>query len=118
MAHWTYDIALMQFLLDHRTVLLTKMFLFASFWGETNAYILVVTLIYVMFDKTLAVSNTTSRRREHKTHREPLRFQQPQPPVELRVKLRMKLQMKQQVYLLVSSYRLRHCRSLSQALRR
>lgn len=55
MAHWTYDIALMQFLLDHRTVLLTKMFLFASFWGETNAYILVVTLIYVMFDKTLAV---------------------------------------------------------------
>ena len=55
MAHWTYDIALMQFLVDHRTVLLTKMFLFASFWGETNAYILVVTLIYVMFDKTLAV---------------------------------------------------------------
>jgi len=49
------DIAFMQYLADHLTALLTKMFLFASFWGETNAYILVVALIYVMFDKGLAV---------------------------------------------------------------
>jgi len=55
MAHWAYDIAFMQFLVDHRSFLLTKLFLAASFLGESQQYILVVTLIYVMFDKTLAV---------------------------------------------------------------
>ena len=45
----------MQFLADHRNFLLTKFFLLASFIGQVEGYILVVTLIYVMFDKTLAV---------------------------------------------------------------
>lgn len=45
----------MQFLVEHRTALLTKIFLAASFFGETYAFILLVTLIYDMFDKTLAV---------------------------------------------------------------
>jgi membrane-associated phospholipid phosphatase len=55
MAHWTFDMPVMQFLADHRTFLLTKFFLLATFVGEAEGYILVITLIYVMFDKTLAV---------------------------------------------------------------
>ncbi len=45
----------MQFLADHRDVFLTKFFLLATFLGQVEGYILIVTLIYVMFDKTLAV---------------------------------------------------------------
>jgi membrane-associated phospholipid phosphatase len=55
MAQLTFNMAVMQFLADHRNVLLTKFFLLASFVGQVEGYILVVTLIYVMFDKTLAV---------------------------------------------------------------
>jgi len=55
MAQLTFNMAVMQFLADHRNVLLTKFFLLASFAGQVEGYILVVTLIYVMFDKTLAV---------------------------------------------------------------
>jgi hypothetical protein len=55
MAQLTFNMAVMQFLADHRNVLLTKFFLLASFAGQAEGYILVVTLIYVMFDKTLAV---------------------------------------------------------------
>ncbi len=55
MTQWTFDIAFMQFLVDHRGLLLTKLFLVASFVGEPEGYILIVTLIYVMFDKILAV---------------------------------------------------------------
>jgi len=55
MAQWTFNIAVMQFLADHRNFLLTKFFLLASFVGEVEGYILVVTLIYVAFDKRLAV---------------------------------------------------------------
>jgi membrane-associated phospholipid phosphatase len=55
MAHWTFDMSVMQYLADHRTFLLTKFFLLATFVGEAEGYILVITLIYVMFDKTLAV---------------------------------------------------------------
>jgi membrane-associated phospholipid phosphatase len=55
MFQWMYDIAVMQYLADHRTLLLTKVFLAATFLGESQQYIVIVTLIYVMFDKTLAV---------------------------------------------------------------
>ena len=55
MAQLTFNMAVMQFLADHRILLLTKFFLLASFVGQAEGYILVVTLIYVMFDKTLAV---------------------------------------------------------------
>ncbi|MFZ0888116.1 MAG: phosphatase PAP2 family protein [Candidatus Binataceae bacterium] len=51
----TFNIAVMQFLADHRTFFLTKFFLLASFVGQVEGYILIVTLIYVMVDKTLAV---------------------------------------------------------------
>jgi len=55
MAQLIFNMAVMRFLADHRNFLLTKFFLLASFVGEVEGYILVVTLIYVMFDKTLAV---------------------------------------------------------------
>ena len=55
MAQLTFNMAVMQFLVDHRNVLLTKFFLLASFAGQVEGYILIVTLIYVMLDKTLAV---------------------------------------------------------------
>lgn len=55
MAQLTFNMAAMQFLADHRNFLLTKFFLLASFVGQAEGYILVVTLIYVVFDKTLAV---------------------------------------------------------------
>ncbi len=47
--------AVVQFLADHRNFLLTQFFLLASFIGQVEGYILVVTLIYVIFNKTLAV---------------------------------------------------------------
>jgi membrane-associated phospholipid phosphatase len=55
MTQWPFDTAFMQFLADHRSPLLTRLFLAASFVGEAEGYILIVTLIYVMLDKTLAV---------------------------------------------------------------
>ncbi|MGD0142952.1 MAG: phosphatase PAP2 family protein [Rhizomicrobium sp.] len=50
-----FSMALMEFLAEHREPLLTKFFLFMTFLGEVNGYILIVTLIYVMFDKSLGV---------------------------------------------------------------
>ncbi|MGB8412370.1 MAG: phosphatase PAP2 family protein [Candidatus Binatus sp.] len=55
MSQLTFNMTVMQFLADHRNVLLTKFFLLATFAGQVEGYILIVTLIYVMFDKTLAV---------------------------------------------------------------
>ncbi len=55
MTQLIFDMSVMRFLADHRTFLLTKFFLLASFVGQVDGYILVVILIYVMFDKTLAV---------------------------------------------------------------
>jgi len=50
-----FNIQLMQVLADHRTPFLTLFFQFFTFIGDTNGYILVGTLIYVAFDKRLAV---------------------------------------------------------------
>jgi membrane-associated phospholipid phosphatase len=50
-----FNMALMQFLADHRTPLLTDFFRFFTDIGEINGYILIATLIYVAFDKTLAI---------------------------------------------------------------
>jgi membrane-associated phospholipid phosphatase len=47
--------ALLQFLADHRNVFLTKLFLVATFVGDVQGYILIITLIYVIWDKQLAV---------------------------------------------------------------
>jgi membrane-associated phospholipid phosphatase len=53
-----FNMQLMNFLADHRSPLLTQVFLFFTDIGEINGYILIATLIYVMFDKTLAVRLT------------------------------------------------------------
>ncbi|MBI4514245.1 MAG: phosphatase PAP2 family protein [Deltaproteobacteria bacterium] len=50
-----FDMALMQYLADHRLPWLTPLVQLASHLGEVQGYVLVVTLFYVMFDKTLAV---------------------------------------------------------------
>jgi membrane-associated phospholipid phosphatase len=50
-----FNMQLMQALADHRTPLLTGFFQFFTFIGDTDGYILVGTLIYVAFDKRLAV---------------------------------------------------------------
>jgi membrane-associated phospholipid phosphatase len=55
MHHLPFSMALMNFLADHRDPLLTKFFLFMTFLGEVNGYILIVTAVYVMFDKSLGV---------------------------------------------------------------
>lgn len=50
-----FDMDLMNALADQRSWALTAFFLFWSFLGEVEGYILVVTLIYVMIDKQLAI---------------------------------------------------------------
>jgi membrane-associated phospholipid phosphatase len=50
-----FSSALIRFLADHRTPALTKVFLLSTYAGEVYGYILVTTLIYVMYDKGLAV---------------------------------------------------------------
>jgi hypothetical protein len=48
-----FNMDLMRFLAKHRHVFLTDFFLVATFLGDVKGYILIVTLIYVAFDKTL-----------------------------------------------------------------
>jgi len=55
MAQLPFSMPLMRFLADHRSPFLTKLFLFSTFVGEVDGYIFIATLIYVMFDKRLAV---------------------------------------------------------------
>jgi membrane-associated phospholipid phosphatase len=55
MGQLPFNMAVMQFLAEQRNVFLTKFLLLASFLGEVEGYILIITLIYVMFDKRLAV---------------------------------------------------------------
>jgi hypothetical protein len=50
-----FNMALMQFLAGHRTVFLTKFFLLFSDLGEIDGNILIATLIYVAFEKALAI---------------------------------------------------------------
>ena len=53
-----FNLALIEFIARHRNPLLTQLFLFFTFLGDTNGYILVITLIYVVWDKRLAVRLT------------------------------------------------------------
>jgi len=55
MFHLQFSMTLMNFLADHRDPILTKFFLFMTFLGEVNGYILIVTVVYVMFDKSLGI---------------------------------------------------------------
>lgn len=50
-----FNMAAMNWLADHRLPWLTSLMQAATFMGEIQGYILVSTLIYVAFDKTLAV---------------------------------------------------------------
>jgi len=49
-----FDLELIQFLADGRNGLLTAFFLFWSFLGETEGYVLILVGIYVLYDKALA----------------------------------------------------------------
>jgi membrane-associated phospholipid phosphatase len=49
-----FDLELIQFLADSRSGLLTAFFLLWSFAGETEGFVLILTGIYVMYDKALA----------------------------------------------------------------
>jgi membrane-associated phospholipid phosphatase len=53
--HLHFDMGVMAFLASHRTPALTRFFLLASDLGEVQGYILITTLIYVAFDKRLAL---------------------------------------------------------------
>ncbi len=55
MAELPFSIDLIRFLADARTDLLTMVFSFFTFLGEVEGYVLVVSLIYVTYDKKLAV---------------------------------------------------------------
>ena len=55
MHHLPFNMRTMEFLADHRNPALTGFFLFASNMGEVQGYLLITTLIYVAFDKRLAV---------------------------------------------------------------
>jgi len=54
MAELPFSINFIQFLADNRNDFLTKLFQFFTFIGEVEGYILVIALIYVMYDKKLA----------------------------------------------------------------
>jgi membrane-associated phospholipid phosphatase len=56
--HLQFSMEVMNWFADHRTPFLTQFFLFFTNLGEIDGYILVATLIYVMFDKALAVRLT------------------------------------------------------------
>ncbi len=58
MIHLHFHLALVQFLADHRNVYLTHFFHAASFFGSANFYVLFTILLYVMWDKRLAVRLT------------------------------------------------------------
>lgn len=54
MGELPFSVDFIQFLVDNRTLFLTRFFQFASFMGAVEGYVLVITLIYVAYDKTLA----------------------------------------------------------------
>jgi membrane-associated phospholipid phosphatase len=54
MAELPFSVDLIQFLADTRVDLLTKGFLFFTFLGEVEGYVLLISLIYVTYDKKLA----------------------------------------------------------------
>lgn len=54
MADLPFSIELIRFLADIRTELLTKVFQFFTFLGEVEGYVLLITLIFVTYDKKLA----------------------------------------------------------------
>jgi hypothetical protein len=49
-----FSVGLIRFLAHSRTELVTKLFQFVTFVGEVEGYVLLVTLIYVVYDRGLA----------------------------------------------------------------
>jgi membrane-associated phospholipid phosphatase len=58
MIHLHFHLALVQFLADHRNIYLTHFFHAASFFGSASFYVFFTILLYVMWDKRLAVRLT------------------------------------------------------------
>lgn len=58
MIHPHFHLALVQFLADHRNIYLTHFFHAASFFGSATFYVLLTILLYVVWDKRLAVRLT------------------------------------------------------------
>ncbi len=54
MSALSFNLDLIQFLADSRSGWLTYLFLFCSFLGEIEGYVLIITGIYVIYDKALA----------------------------------------------------------------
>jgi membrane-associated phospholipid phosphatase len=50
-----FHLSFIQFLADHRTPLLTHLMRAATFFGSADAYILIILLLYVLWDKRLAI---------------------------------------------------------------
>ena len=55
MALLPFHLSFIQFLADHRTPLLTHLMSAATFFGSANAYILIILLLYILWDKRLAI---------------------------------------------------------------
>jgi membrane-associated phospholipid phosphatase len=55
MIHPHFNLQFVEFLADHRTLWLTRFFLLASTVGQANSYILLMLLLYVTWDKRLAI---------------------------------------------------------------
>lgn len=55
MAPLPFHLSFIQFLADHRTPLLTHLMRAATFFGSANAYILIILLLYIFWDKRLAI---------------------------------------------------------------
>jgi membrane-associated phospholipid phosphatase len=53
-AELPFSIGLIQFLADHRSEVLTRVFQFFTFVGEVEGYVLLLALVYVAYDKRLA----------------------------------------------------------------
>lgn len=50
-----FNLALVEFLVDHRNIALTRLFLAVSFFGSPGFYVYLTVLFYVMWDKRLAI---------------------------------------------------------------
>ena len=55
MAPLPFNLGFVQFLADHRTVFLTKLFLAVTYFGGAGGYILIAIFIYVAWNKQLAI---------------------------------------------------------------
>jgi membrane-associated phospholipid phosphatase len=55
MIHPHFNLALIQFFVDHRDPFLTRLFLLVSFLGSANLYVLITIFLFVAWDKRFAI---------------------------------------------------------------